>query len=138
MSQPIKPQRRAVTKRAKASYKMPGLSQDANCLTGAIIEFLKLSGIEAWRNNTYGLYDQKTGGYRRLQYQQKGVSDIIGFFKSGPRKGQFIGIEVKVNKDVLSTEQGYFLDKLNEAGCIAIVARDFNQFLSQFTKLNSL
>ena len=97
----------------------------------AIITFLEMSGFHVWRNNTYGLYDVKKQAFRRLQYQQKGVADIIGFRKSDAK---FIAIEVKIGKDFLKTEQISFLDTLKKAEGLVFIAHSFDDFHEKFKR----
>jgi len=53
-----------------------------------------------------------------------GVPDIIGCFK-----GRFIGIEVKAPKGVVSSYQQNFIDRINEAGGIGIIARSLDDVI---------
>ena len=97
--------------------------------TSAILAYLTLQGFAVWRQNTSGIYDQKTGRYRFNPQGRRGVPDIIGFRK---RDGLFIGIEVKAGRDRLCPEQKRFLDELKAAGGMAFIARSFAQFQQSF------
>lgn len=97
----------------------------------AIVIFLNLSGWHVWRNNTYGIYDQQKKAYRRLQYQQKGVADIIGFNKV---TSQFIAVEIKIGSDTLKPDQIQFLNQVKDANGLPFVAHSFDDFLSKFQR----
>lgn len=96
-----------------------------------VIGFLKDKGYHAWRNNTFGIWDEKNKRYMPLQYQQRGVPDIIGFSLQNAR---MVSIEVKAGADVLSKEQGEYLRILQEAGGIAMIAHDFPDFLTKWNR----
>lgn len=49
---------------------------------------------------------------------EKGVSDIIGC-----HNGRFLAIEIKTEKGRVTPHQQRFLDRVNEAGGVAFVAR---------------
>ena len=69
----------------------------------AILQYLKLRKIFAWRNQTTGIYDQKRKTFRANQ-TMKGVPDILGILPGG----RFLGIEVKRPGGKLSPEQEQF------------------------------
>jgi len=66
------------------------------------LSYLTLQGFALWRQNTSGIYDQKTGRYRFNPQGRRGVPNIIGFRK---RDGVFIGVEVKAGCDQLRPKQ---------------------------------
>lgn len=101
----------------------------SNDTTGAIIKYLNMVGFHVWRNNTHGLWDSSKQCYRKLQYQQKGVADIIGFRRS---TGQFISVEVKTGRDELSIEQQHFLETVRNSGGIGMVVTSFDDFYKKF------
>lgn len=113
----------------KATYKD---SPTANQTTKSIVEYLKLNGFWVWRNNTFGIYDEAEKKYRPLQYQQRGVADIIGFDLRD--KARFVAIEIKAGADVVSTEQHDFLSILNDAGGVSMVAHSFDDFLTKWKR----
>ena len=53
-----------------------------------------------------------------------GVSDIIGCYN-----GRMIAIELKAPKGVVSDAQQAFIDRINEAGGIAFVARSLDDVI---------
>ncbi len=103
----------------------------ANETTKLVIEFLIEEGFHSWRNNTYGIWDEKAGKYRQLQYQQRGVADIIGF---SLETGRFIAIEVKAGEDVLSKEQIEFLETTHNSGAIAMMVHSFEDFKKKWER----
>jgi hypothetical protein len=97
--------------------------------TGAIIYYLNNNGWFVWRNNTYGVWDRQKAHYRALQFQQKGVADVIGFRKSD---SLFIAIEIKTNTDAPSREQLGFLDEVKKSNGFAMIAKNFEDFLEKY------
>ena len=53
-----------------------------------------------------------------------GIPDIIGCFK-----GRMIGIEVKSQKGTVSEYQKAFIDRINQAGGLAFVARSLDDVI---------
>jgi len=80
-----------------------------------IMEYLKLSGITAWRNNTRTV---KLGGRMVHMGLCKGSSDIIGVLPDG----RFLAIEVKRPGGKLTPEQSRFLALVNWRGGVGVVA----------------
>ncbi|MEK6884487.1 MAG: VRR-NUC domain-containing protein [Nanoarchaeota archaeon] len=70
-----------------------------------------------------GVFDRSRGIYRTAP--KKGVSDILCCFK-----GRFIAIEVKSPKDKLSPEQDGFIKNVQQAGGLACVVYNFDDFLN--------
>lgn len=99
-----------------------------NALTSSIVQYARSKGFEVWRQNNTAVYDAQAGRYRAFR-GRKGVSDVIGFSRSGAR---FLAVEVKTGSDRLSSEQRDFLEQVNKAGGIGIEARDFDQFKRDF------
>ena len=104
-----------------------------NILTQAIVRHLTLYGYNVWRQNNGGVYDPKTGKFRRNPLHKKGVPDIIGFHR---RTGKFICVEVKTGKDSLSPFQVEFLSEAQRAGCISIVAHNYDDFVTKLDGKN--
>jgi len=94
---------------------MPLLESD---IQRQILDYLSLKGIFHYRNNTSGIYIQKTGKYRPSH--SKGAPDIVGIVPDG--SGRFLGIEIKKPGGKLSPDQIVFLDNIWKAGGIPIVA----------------
>jgi hypothetical protein len=100
-----------------------------NETTKQILHFLFLKKIYAWRNNTTGI-PLPNGGFRPAA--KKGTSDILGFI---PPNGRFLAIEVKTGKDRLREEQIGFIQSVKDSGGIALVVKDFDEFLAQWNAL---
>ncbi len=75
-----------------------------------ILEYLKLSGVDAWRNNNIPVKGRQFIG-------RKGVHDILGFYrpKSFPI-GLFLSIEVKAPKKQMTKPQLDFRDMVTSYG----------------------
>lgn len=81
-------------------------------LVTAICEYLELKRYFFWRQNNTAIYDKGKMVFRRMpKYCKKGVPDII--IVSG---GEFIGLEVKMPKKLLSKDQRKFKDDLEFIG----------------------
>jgi penicillin-binding protein-related factor A (putative recombinase) len=115
-------------------------------IENAILEYLAMvPGFEAWNVDTVGIFDPKTGGYRQKKKgpQQKGVSDIIGFYK-----GKFWAIEVKTpermyrkdgteRKGAVSPEQKHFIKTAQDNGQIGIVVTSVDEVHSAIIDLTT-
>ena len=92
----------------------------------AILQLLHAHRIPAWRINTGAT---KIGG-RFIRFGAVGMSDIIGIrwttdgvHQYGPMIGQFLAIEVKSAKGIVTPAQQGFLAQVAAAGGKAFVAR---------------
>jgi hypothetical protein len=97
----------------------------------AILQWLRIKRIFHWRQNTLGVFDQKTQRYRPSA--MRGVSDILGILPGG----KFLAIEVKSRTGKLSEYQEDFLDGIKSNGGLAICARsigDVEQALSSYLR----
>lgn len=86
-----------------------------------ILEYLSSKGYYFWRNNSTGLFDARSGTFRRKgKYQVLGQGDIfvIGI------DGRFVSIEVKAENGKISKYQQEFMDNVNVHGGEAFVARN--------------
>src|SRR5574343_711905 len=105
---------------------------NANGLTRAIIDFLKLSGHQAERISTTGRYleEKNSQGHKTGRGQwipgtsTKGSADI-----SATIKGRSVKIEVKVGRDKQSEHQIKYQQDVEKAGGQYWIARDFDGFL---------
>ena len=93
-----------------------------------IIGYLKLKKIFHYKNNTVGIYNQKTGQY--IPSPSKGAPDIIAI-----KDGKYIGIEVKAPKAKQSEHQRTFQDNLEEAGGIYILAYELEDVMVFFDNI---
>ena len=77
-----------------------------------ICDYLFVRGYFFWRNNTTGLFDPRTQGFRnKPKYAINGVPDIILV-----KDGIFIGLEVKRPKAKQSDAQATFQKNLEAVG----------------------
>ena len=84
----------------------------------AILELLAYRGIYARRIMALGVPDPaRAGGFRTSP--MVGVADIIGVLPGG----RFLAIEVKVPGGRATPKQLEFLERVNEKGGLAFVAR---------------
>lgn len=93
-------------------------------IENSILSYLKREGVFVFKVESQGTYDQKKGIYRlkKSQHRMRGVADIVGIFKGIP-----LYIEVKSAKGRLSEHQKAFLDRVNQEGGIAFVARSVDE-----------
>jgi len=73
-----------------------------------ILQYLALSGVFHYRNNTGGFRDYRNHFY---QFGTLGSPDIVCVIK-----GKYIGIEVKCKKNKQSDHQKAFQESLEKAG----------------------
>jgi hypothetical protein len=93
-----------------------------------ILDYLKLRGITAWRNNS-GLIIRG----RVIRLSPEGSPDIIGVMPDG----RFLGIEVKMPRKDLSDKQAEFLAKLRDNKAFAFVAHSISEVewnLNQYSR----
>ncbi len=88
-------------------------SQKENVVLSQCLEYLKLVGVFAWRNNTGACKI----GKRYITFGYVGSSDILGILPNG----QFLAVECKREKGGrLSDKQKEFLNRINENRGFAI------------------
>jgi len=105
-------------------------SSPANQLTSDIMEYLSEYNCATARINTTGIYDEKLGRYRKSG-STNGVEDINCTYPlsvKGITIGLTIAIEVKIGKDKMSDDQIKRKQRIELAGGIYIVAKEFEQF----------
>lgn len=85
------------------------------------LEYLKLRGIFAFRVNTAGIYNAKSGGY--YFHGLAGVSDILGILPDG----RFLAVECKSAKGKVSPHQQDFLDQITNNDGVACVVRSVDE-----------
>lgn len=100
-----------------------------NELTNAIQQYIQLIGGDAFRINTTGIYDENLGMYR-TSGSTKGVSDLVAVIK-----GKFVGVEIKVGSDKQRPMQLKFQLRVEKAGGIYIIAKDFDSAKIEIDKL---
>lgn len=112
-------------KKAKPKIKIPEKE-----IQRAILQYLELVGIVAWRNNTGAIVSHYKGHTRLIKFGHKGSCDILGVLPGG----RFLGIEVKDEKGKVSEDQQNFIDAINFKGGLAFVARTLEEVME---KLNA-
>jgi len=98
----------------------------------AILDFLAIKGIFAWRNNTGAVSIQQGGKRRYVRYGAKGSPDILGIL---PFSGKLLAIECKSSRGKLSQDQKVFLKAIHDAAGEVIVARSVDDVISRFNEL---
>jgi len=93
----------------------------------ACLEYLKLYGAFAWRNNTGALKDKSD---RPVFFGKIGSADIIGLLPGG----RFLAVECKTEKGKLSDKQYEFLTSVKEMGGLAFVARSVDDLMEGLKK----
>lgn len=92
------------------------------------IQYLRLRGIYAWRQNTAGVFNQKTGGY--FFNGTRGVADILGILPQETEhglQGILLCVECKTAKGVVSDSQKAFLTEIEQRGGLALVVRSVDE-----------
>jgi len=81
--------------------------------------WLKSIGAMVFVHDSVGLWDPRKKCFRRNvdPYRRKGVSDILGIWK-----GKFLAVEVKIKGRYATPEQKQFIEDVNKAGGIGLVA----------------
>ena len=98
----------------------------------AILQYLSLCGIFAWRQNTLPtpIVRSRNGVRAVLGFRPtsvRGVPDILGVLSGG----RLLAIEVKSPKGKLSEQQSEFLRVLGERGALAFVARSVQDVIDK-------
>jgi len=100
-------------------------------VVAAILEYLQLRGIFAWRMNTGATVIKVPNGKDRfLRFGKKGISDIIGILDDG----RWLAIECKTEKGKASLDQLYFLAEIAKRGGVAFVARSIEDVVRELDK----
>jgi hypothetical protein len=103
--------------------------ETANGLTSCIVKYITLNGGFASRITNIGVYDRRTGKYRKST-SRKGLADVMSTFR-----GLSLHIEVKVGKDRQSDAQKEIEKEVNHSGGYYYIAKDFTRFKEWFDSL---
>lgn len=96
-------------------------------LVRAVLDYLKIVGIYAWRNNTTGVQRTDRSGRQFWTFSgMRGVSDVLGVL-CAPRRGMLIAIEAKMPGKHPTPEQRSFLDEVSARGGLALVVSSLRQ-----------
>jgi hypothetical protein len=115
----------------------PFKDASSNELTRAIVEFVRLTGHYADRINNTGIYDKRTGKWRKGG-TRKGISDIIAnkmIEHQGRRFSIMVAIEVKVGKDKMSEHQIKVQSEVQNSGGVYIIAKTWEQFYQDWQSI---
>lgn len=104
---------------------------ETNAVTRGIIDYIHALGGMAWRNNTGAMrkpYTDKRGDTREhfIPFGEKGSGDVLAL-----HRGVFYSIEVKTGKDKLRPSQEQWIERVNERGGVAFVARDIDDVMER-------
>ncbi len=92
-----------------------------------------------WVNSNTGVFDPRTKRFRKRtgKYYPNGISDLLGVLPDG----RFLAIELKAGKSSRVTkEQKIFIERINDAGGLAFVARssdDCEKHLAEYLSKNT-
>jgi hypothetical protein len=120
-----------------ALYVKPFKDTTANELTRSIEAFIRMSGHYADRINNTGIYDKRTGRWRKGG-TRKGIADIMAAknIMIGDRKVAItVAIEVKIGKDRMSPDQERVKAEIEKAGGVYIIARTWDQFYEEWNRI---
>lgn len=89
-------------------------------IRNAIMSWLKLHRCFCFIHDSVGIFDPQRRCYRVRHgvHRSVGIPDIIGIWK-----GRFLAIEVKAPKSYPSPDQRAVIERINQEGGIAFVAR---------------
>jgi VRR-NUC domain len=79
------------------------------------LQYLRLSGIFAWRSNNTGVFDPARKCFRSFR-GLKGVSDLLGVLADG----RLLAVETKRAGNRPTAEQQAFLDEVNRRGGVGL------------------
>lgn len=93
-------------------------------LYSQIIEAARVSGLaQLWRQQAGGV--KVRGGYMRLA--PPGAPDLVGWMLRGPKRGAFVGFEVKVGKNQPTLIQEAWRVEIEKAGGVAACVRSVQE-----------
>ncbi len=105
--------------------------QTETSLVKDIIEFLRLKGIYAWRNNTGAFAAEGVTGRRFVRFGLPGSADVLAVV---PPRGRLLAIEAKVGRNQATDLQLTFGAAVNDAGGLWFVVRslaDLEELLTE-------
>lgn len=95
-------------------------------LVNACLEYLRLRGIMAWRQNSGAARARNSAGRERFVrfHGAPGCSDILGIL---PPNGRLLAVECKVCGRRPTLLQQAFLENVRAAGGLAVVVRSIRE-----------
>jgi hypothetical protein len=109
----------------------------ANSLTKCIISFINLTGGQAERISNTGRYVDNRKKYTDVLGNTRTIGSVQWIKGTGENgtadisaiiNGRSVKIEVKVGRDRQSTEQKQYQQRIEKAGGIYVIAKDFQSF----------
>lgn len=97
--------------------------------TRNILKFFFDAGIYSYRQNSMGI-PLSGGGFRAGA--KTGLPDIVAIL---PPNGKHLGCEIKTGNDRLRPEQRGTLENITRMGGVAMVVKDFEDFINQWNQL---
>lgn len=94
-------------------------------LVKACLAYLTLQNIPAWRMNT----GATRVGERFIRFGTPGMADIIGIYPGG----RFLAVETKSPKGRLRPTQEVWLQRVRDAGGVALVVRSLEELIRGLT-----
>ncbi len=92
-------------------------------LVNVCVQYLQLSRIPAWVNNTGAVKLGECEKPRFVRFGIVGASDIVGCL---PPTGRFLGVECKTGTGKPTPVQESFLQMINDAGGLGIVVYELD------------
>ena len=111
--------------RVREGY-LPVSAKPESKLVRACLDYLRLVGVAAWRNQSGMVFAEHQGKRRAIRMGAKGGADIIGCL---PPNGRTLAVECKVPPNKLTPEQDAFLAAIRRAGGLAIVAESIDDVM---------
>ena len=93
-----------------------------------ILDYLRLQGFFAWKNNNQGIYDEARNCWRTIE--TKGIADITAV-----RNGVVLFCEVKTDIGIQSESQKQFEESLKDHGGIYVLARSLDDIIKWLESL---
>lgn len=108
-----------------ANKKLVPLEKD---IQKAILEYLQLLRIFAWRNNTGAMSGEHHGKKWFMRFGFPGIADILGILPSG----RFLAIEVKRPGGKLTLDQVAFKQAVESNGGMYLLAQSIDDVKKAF------
>lgn len=108
------------------NYEMPEAGVVSSCL--GLLEILQ---IQAWRNNTGALKDNKG---RLVRYGKKGSADIIGILPDG----RFLSVECKRPGGKIRAEQIGFMEMIKKNNGVACIVHSCDELMQELKKQGAI
>ena len=107
----------------------------------SILQYLHTVGVFSFMYLSGGYFDPRVGRYKKVhsKLSPTGIPDILGIFSYKNVRGIFLAIEVKTSTGVVAPHQKAMIEKINNIGGIAFVARSIDDVrLKLSEKMNEI